>query len=162
MLRNKIETDVANVRTLFESYKNDVFRYSIGMFSEIMCIENKFQQGCVILLCIICTDVILHVHCIGICHCASLYINISLITSVHYSKMSKKISTKKSRLIAINSITICNLYWKTSVWHIWYFKMYLISTMFIKISFYSSHCPHSWSYSVSSASFTDSLTNGWS
>lgn len=52
MLRNKIETDVANVRTLFESYKNDVFRYSIGMFSEIMCIENKFQQGCVILLCI--------------------------------------------------------------------------------------------------------------
>lgn len=50
MLRNKIETDVANVRTLFESYKNDVFRYSIGMFSEIMCIENKFQQGCVILL----------------------------------------------------------------------------------------------------------------
>lgn len=106
----------------------------------------------------ICTDVILHVHCIGICHCASLYINISLITSVHYSKMSKKISTKKSRLIAINSITICNLYWKTSVWHIWYIKMYLISTMFIKISFYSSHCPHSWSYSVSSASFTDSLT----
>lgn len=30
MLRNKIETDVANVRTLFESYKNDVFRYSIA------------------------------------------------------------------------------------------------------------------------------------
>uniref|UniRef100_A0A8W8KFZ0 Uncharacterized protein n=1 Tax=Magallana gigas TaxID=29159 RepID=A0A8W8KFZ0_MAGGI len=27
MLRNKIETDVANVRTLFESYKNDVFSH---------------------------------------------------------------------------------------------------------------------------------------
>lgn len=52
MLRNKIETDIANVRTLFESYKNDVFRYSIGMFTEIMCIENKFQQACAILLCL--------------------------------------------------------------------------------------------------------------
>ncbi|XP_048744478.2 coiled-coil domain-containing protein 90B, mitochondrial-like [Ostrea edulis] len=30
MLHNKIEMDVANVRTLFESYKNDVFKYSIG------------------------------------------------------------------------------------------------------------------------------------
>ncbi|XP_022286342.2 coiled-coil domain-containing protein 90B, mitochondrial-like [Crassostrea virginica] len=30
MLHNKIETDVANVRTLFESYKNDVFKYSIA------------------------------------------------------------------------------------------------------------------------------------
>lgn len=42
MLRNKIETDVVNVRILFEFYKNDVFRYLIGMFFEIMCIENKF------------------------------------------------------------------------------------------------------------------------
>ncbi|XP_062619228.1 mitochondrial calcium uniporter regulator 1-like [Saccostrea cucullata] len=30
MLHNKIETDVANVRTLFESYRNDVIKYSIG------------------------------------------------------------------------------------------------------------------------------------
>ena len=36
MLHNKIETDVANVRTLFESYKNDVFKYSIGKSQYIL------------------------------------------------------------------------------------------------------------------------------